>query len=197
MGMVVGTEIMCQKTNSLLAAQYAYRQKVGSGYLSAGIQAGIYQLAFDAGNLTLANDSVANNTVMIRTNFTDRSVFDFNAGLSWKGRHFFAGISVMHLTSPWFYAQSDSTPVAVASPDSIRRHIPRSYNFMASYNISSFYPLYIQPMILFQGTKALTQIQVTMKAIYKQKYSGGASWGKNDGYVFFAGAIFRDMEAGY
>jgi type IX secretion system PorP/SprF family membrane protein len=196
-GVILNTQTLGPKSNSILATQYAYRQKMGSGYLSAGIQAGIYRLTFDTGNLTLADDSATNNTAMIRTNFTDQRVFDFNAGLSWTGRHFFAGISAMHLTSPGFYILSDAAPVAVASSDSIRRHIPRSYNFMASYNISSFYPLDIQPMIWVQGTKAVTQIQVTMKAIYKQKYSGGASWVKNDGYVFFAGAIFRDMEAGY
>lgn len=196
-GIVVGTEITGSKRNSLLAAQYAYRQKVGNGYLSAGIQTGIYRLEFDAGNLRLANDSATNNTAMIRTNFTDKSVIDFNAGLSWKGRSFFVGISAMHLTSPWFYIQSDSALVAEVVSDSIRRHIPRSYNFTASCNISLFYPLDIQPMIWVQDTNAETQIRATMRAIYKQKYSGGASWVKNDGYVFFAGALIGDIEVGY
>lgn len=68
---------------------------------------------------------------------------------------------------------------------------------MASYNISLFYPLDIQPMIWVQGTNATTQIRATMRAIFRQKYSGGASWVKNDGYVFFAGALIRGVEIGY
>lgn len=197
MGLVVGTEIMGSKNNSLLSAQYAYRQKVGNGYLSAGVQAGIYRLAFDAGNLTLTSDSAANNTAMIRTNFTDKSVIDFNAGLSWNNRRLFLGVSAMHLSSPRFYTQGNSTLVTNVDSDSIRRHIPRSYNFIASYNIPLFYSLEIQPMIWVQGTNTATQIQATMRAIYKQKYSGGASWVKDDGYVFFAGARIRDIEVGY
>jgi len=196
-GIVVGTEITGSKRNSLLAAQYAYRQKVGNGYLSAGIQTGIYRLEFDAGNLRVANDSATNNTAMIRTNFTDKSVIDFNAGLSWNNRRLFLGVSAMHLSSPRFYTQGNSTLVTNVDSDSIRRHIPRSYNFIASYNIPLFYSLEIQPMIWVQGTNTATQIQATMRAIYKQKYSGGASWVKDDGYVFFAGARIRDIEVGY
>ena len=197
-GIVVSTEIMGSNNNSLLAAQYAYRQKVENGYLSAGVQAGIYRLAFDAVNLTLTSDSAANNTAMIRTNFTDKSVIDFNAGLSWKGQYFFVGVSAMHLSEPSFYAQPDSTTTNnEQTTDSIKYHIPRSYNFIASYNIPLFYSLEIQPMIWVQGTNTATQIQATMRAIYKQKYSGGASWVKDDGYVFFAGARILDIEVGY
>ena len=197
-GILMHTEAIGSKNNSLLAAQYAYRQAIGKGFLSAGVQVGIYRLAFDAGNLTLANDSTKNSTSMIRTNFTDKSVPDFNAGLSWSNRKLFLAISAMHLSEPSFYAQPDSTTTTNdQATDSIKYHISRSYNFIALYNIPLFYSFEIQPMIWILATKAETRIQATMKAIYKQKYSGGASWVKNDGYVFFAGAIIRDIEAGY
>ena len=198
LGVILNTQTIGTKNNSLIAVQYAYRQQIRKGFISIGVQAGIYRLAFDAGNLTLTDDSTKNNTAMIRTNFTDKSAPDFNAGLSWNNRRLFLAISAMHLSEPSFYAQPDSTTTTnEQTTDSIKYHIPRSYNFIASYNIPLFYSLEIQPMIWIQATKAETRIQGTMKAIYKQKYSGGASWVKNNGYVFFAGAIIRDIEAGY
>ncbi|WP_298648173.1 type IX secretion system membrane protein PorP/SprF, partial [uncultured Proteiniphilum sp.] len=44
---------------------------------------------------------------------------------------------------------------------------------------------------------SMTQVQATLRLEYNKRFSGGASWRLDDGYVLFAGATIRDVELGY
>lgn len=196
-GVALFSENIGQARNNLLAGQYAFRKKIGNGSFGIGFQAGIHQLNFDAGSIHLTTDSARNNTRMIRADMIEQKIVDLNTGISWSGKNFYAGASVLHLTEPGFYAKRDSTIISDVHTDSTRTHIPRSYNFTAACNIPLFYPLEIQPIIRIQSDLSVIQVQTTLRLVYDKKFSGGASWVKDDGYVFFAGAVIQGVEAGY
>ncbi|MDD3788147.1 MAG: PorP/SprF family type IX secretion system membrane protein, partial [Petrimonas sp.] len=196
-GIVAFSENIGRTRNNLLAAQYAFRRKIGKSSLAFGVQAGMYNLTFDAGSLHTTTDSIKNNIPVIRANMTEKKALDLNAGISWSGRSFYTGLSALHLTEPWFYARRDSIAASDAHTDSTRLHIPRSFNFIAAYNIRLFNPLEIQPMVWIQSDLAVTKVQATLRLVYNNKFSGGASWVKDDGYVFFAGAVIQGIDAGY
>lgn len=197
-GLVVFSENMGNVRNSLLAAQYTFKKQFGKSFLNFGIQAGMNDLKFDAGSIRFITDSTRNNTRSTDVDPAEKRVLELNAGISWTNRNVFAGISVLHINQPTFYAQKDTVLSEDIQTDSLRSSIPRSYNFIAGCNITLPNPLYeIQPMVWIQSDLTTTQVQATLRMVYRKKYSGGVSWRRNDGYVFFAGATIRDMEIGY
>lgn len=193
---VVYNESVGELRNSLLAAQYSFRKEIGKGFLNIGLQAGVYDLNFDAGSKHIFADSLQHSRGILRVNPTDKQVIDLNAGISWTGKSFFAGISAMHINQPRFYARNDFLSVDIQS-DSAMSVIPRTYNLMAGYNITLFHPLEIQPMVWVHTDLDIIQVQTTLRMEYNKKFSGGASWRLDDGYVLFAGAVIRDIELGY
>lgn len=194
-GLVVYNETVGKLRNSLLAAQYSFKKEIGEGFLHIGLQAGLYDLHFDAGSKHIFEDSIQYRKGTLRVNPTEKQPIDLSAGISWTGKAFFAGVSATHLNQPRFYTQADSLSADIQS-DSARSFIPRSYNFMAGYNIRLFHPLEIQPTVWVQANRDKTLVMATLRMEYNKKFSGGASW-SNDGYAFFAGAVIRDIELGY
>ena len=198
MGVLTYSENVGYVRNSLLAAQYTLKTKLGKGYFNAGLQAGFYDLNFDAGNIRFFNDSTKNNLTTVKVNPTDKQVLDISAGISYTGKKFFAGASAVHINEPTFFAVNDSLSNVDIQSDSALTKIPRSYNFMAGYNITLPNPLFeIQPMVFVQSDLSYTRVQATLRAVYKKQFSGGASWVKDDGFVFFAGSVIQGVEAGY
>lgn len=195
-GLVAYTETVGELRNSLLAAQYSLKKEIGKGFLNIGLQAGVYDLKFDAGSKYIFTDSLQYGRGMLKVNPADKQVIDLNAGISWTGKYIFAGLSAMHINQPRFYAHNDSLSADLQS-DSTLSTIPRSYNLMAGYNITLFHPLEIQPMVWVQTDFSMTQVQATLRLEYNKRFSGGASWRLDDGYVLFAGATIRDVELGY
>lgn len=180
--------------NSLLAAQYTYRQKFGKGMLNIGVQAGTYALNFDAASINLSADSAKNNRKIIKANLTDKKTVDLNAGISWTTNNFHIGAAVMHINQPSFYF----IPSENTANDSTFSKIAVSYNFMAGCNITAFHPLFeIQPAVLLLTNFTNTRLQTILRMVYNKKYSAGASWNRNEGYSFFAGAVIENVEVGY
>lgn len=195
-GLVVYNETVGELHNSLLAMQYSFKKEIGESFLNLGLQAGAYDLNFDAGSKSIGDNSPQNSQGILKVNPTDRKVIDLNAGISWTGKAFFAGLSVMHLNQPRFYTHNDSLSADLQS-DSARSSIPRSYNLMAGYNIRLFHPLEMQPMVWVQANHDRTFVVATLRMEYNKKFSGGASWKINDGYLLFAGTTFREVTLGY
>ncbi len=195
-GIVASSEQMGSLRNTLLAGQYSFRQAWGSGALQLGLQGGIYSLQYDAGSLHLIPGGEPYERGTLQVNPAERQLADLNAGIAWSG-HFYAGLSVLHLTQPAFDAVPDSIAAIGLQSDSARSSIPRSWHLLARYNIRLFSPLEIQPMVRVQSDLSVTQVQATLRLKYDKRFSGGVSWLSDDGYAFFAGATLQGLELGY
>lgn len=174
--------------NTQLTAQYSFKKKIGNGFLNIGIQAGIYDLNFDAGSITTNTDSLQTNQVIIHANTTEKQVADFSTGISWTSNRFYAGVSLMHINQARFY---------ITDTDSAQSLIPRTLNFMTAYNIKPNNSLEIQPMVSIYASSSQSIAQTTLRVEYNKKLSGGASWISNNGYSFFAGANIKGLRLGY
>ncbi len=194
-GIAVYSEQMGSLRNTLLAGQYSYRREMGQGALQIGLQAGIYSLKFDAGSRDIITGEDYRKP-LLRVNSADKQLPDLNAGIAWSGRQGFAGLSMLHITQPRFYASSDSVTTDLQN-DSARTTIPRSINFMAGYNIGLIYPLVLQPMVWVQSDFSETVVQATLRLEYDKRFSGGFSWSPGNGYVVFGGTTIQGLEMGY
>ena len=196
-GLIAYSENVGELRNTLLAAQYSYIIKTGVGFLHIGFQAGLSDINYDAGNIVIVTDPLQAGQGSVRVNPADRQVPDLNAGISWRGRKVYAGLSAMHINQPAFYAFSDSVTSIDLQTDSLRSVIPRSYYFMAGYNIKLIHPFEIEPMVWVQHNRYETLLQATLRMVYGKRFSGGLSWRADDGYGFFAGVNLHGVEMGY
>ncbi len=202
-GLVVYTENFDQMRNTLYAGQYAYKQKLGKGYLNIGVQAGMYELNFDPASYTLLPDSTANAQNSILVNPTTKKAFDLNAGISWTSKNVYLGISATHLTQPDYYSVNDTVAQSIeqgnhVAGDSTRSRIPRTYYFSGGCNIRVPGTLFdVRPMVWVQTDFKGVKGQASMLFAYNNRFSLGAAWRYEDGYSFFAGANIQGVELGY
>ena len=205
-GVLVLTENIGELRNPNLAAQYSFIQPIGNGTLNIGLQAGVYDLNYDAGALILTTDSLQKNNKKIMANPTKKQLADFSAGLSWSSKNFYSGLSIMHINQPHFYSiprlEEIKNETAIPNEnsvleDSFKTNIPRTYFLTAQYNISLFNSLKIEPMISVMSNKIQTYFQATLRLEHGNKYSGGFSYISDYGYTFFAGATIRGAQLGY
>ncbi len=211
--------------NTLMAIQYSFKQEIGDGFLNLGLQAGVYDIAFYAGD---RNNNTVNSLLSSqagdKTVRSDNKLFDAGAGVSWTATSFFVGFSLLHINQPKLQPYnreiaSGNTgelplpsdlhqpsghpqPSVLSQPstgsnDSLVSRIPRSYNLMAGYNIQRFQPLEIQPMVWLQNSSGKTTVDATLRLKYDKKLSAGASWRIDHGYVIFAGLVIKGVEVGY
>ncbi len=191
-GVTLYNESIGDLHNSLLAFQYSWKKRIGTNYLNVGLQAGVYDLHFDAESKTFFEEE-PHNRKTVKVTPVDKQVIDLNAGISWTGETLFVSLSTLHITQPRFYTHPDFN----MQSDSAQSVITRSLNLMTGYNITHFYPLEIQPLLWVLTDLNTTQVQATLRMEYNKKFSGGASWRKDDGYHFFVGNVFHGAEWGY
>ncbi len=196
-GLIASSENVGELRNTLLAAQYSYIIKTGGGSLHLGLQAGLSDINYDAGSIALFADSLLAGRGSVKVSPADRQVPDIGAGISWRGSKAYAGLSVMHINQPSFYAFSDSVLAVDLQSDSVQSVIPRSYNFMAGCNIRLIHPFEIEPMLWVLHNRHQTLVQATLRMIYDKRFSGGVSWRGDDGYGIFAGVDLQGLEMGY
>lgn len=197
-GVTAFSETVGLFTNSSISGQYTYKQFFGKNTLNIGLQGAMHSIGFDASGIKLvAGDSTSTSTNTgenkngnsqgISSAEAGGQTFDLSAGISWIAKNYFIGISATHLLQPTFDLSENTTS-----------RIYRAYYFMAGCNIQLTNPLYeIQPMTMVKSDIGITQVEATTRLVYNKKFSGGASWRLNDGFVFFIGAKIKGIEAGY
>lgn len=90
-------------TNQALYAQYAYRQKLGSGYLSAGIDLGFVNVGFKGDSINLSkmqDDYHETNDQALPSGSKSDMKFDMGVGVYYTAPTWWAGISYSHVTQP-------------------------------------------------------------------------------------------------
>jgi len=200
--------------------QYAWKKKMFKGDFSIGIQGGSITESFDGTNAHPADpndpsgdDYHSATDEAIPTTLVSGHGIDGSVGIFFtkEKEKWFAGLSVNHLLKP-----------TINLDDSHTYEIPRSYYFVAGYNIQLNNPLlelrptmllktmemsslYLTSDSLTEVVKANTlramlqnsQIDVSVRMVYDKKFWGGLTWRYGDAVVLMFGGTFKSIEAGY
>ncbi|HOO95884.1 MAG TPA: PorP/SprF family type IX secretion system membrane protein [Proteiniphilum sp.] len=180
--------------NSLLAAQYSYILPTRHGNLHFGLHAGIHDLAFDEGSSRISGNDNESTLPSYIVEGVKRQLADLGAGIAWQNQNGYAGLSLLHLNQPHFYAQNDTLDL---QSDSLKSIIPRTIHFMAGYNIRLSHSFAIVPMVWVQTGSGYSHLQTTLRAVIVDRFSGGLYWRSGDGYGFFAGTTLKGIELEY
>jgi len=197
---------------SVYSGQYAWKKKMLKGTFSAGIQVGYISQSFDGTKVDIPEDDYhSQDDEAIPKTLVSGNSIDASAGLFFSKEKWFAGLSVNHLLAP-----------TLTLTDNYVFDIPRSYYFVAGYNIRLSNPLLeLRPTLLVKTMemsslyldgdsllekvqtnmlKAMimnTQVDVSMRMVYNKQFWGGLSWRKGDALTLMFGGKFKMIEAGY
>ena len=209
-------------SSTVFAGQYAWKKKLFKGDLSLGIQVGYLQQSFDGANKDLlmdipdSEDHSAEDEGIPKSKVSGSSI-DASFGIFYSKPKWYVGLSVTHLLAPQLdLGESDSESGGYYA------EIPRSYYFMAGYNIQLNNPLIeLRPSILLKTMemsslhvapdslsekineemlKAMMknfQVDVSLRVLYKKQFSAGLSWRNDDALKLSLGAKIKIIEIGY
>jgi len=199
--------------------QYAWKKKLLKGDFSIGIQGGSIAQSFDGSKVELAPKDGEGGELPGSTGeaFPAGTVsghsIDGSIGFFYSKdkEKWFAGLSVNHLLKPNINLDENHT-----------FEIPRSYYFVAGYNIQLNNPLlelrptvllktmemsslYLDPDSLTERVETNTlkamlrnsQADVSIRMIYDKKFWGGLTYRYGDAIVLMLGGKFKSIEAGY
>lgn len=187
-GLVVFTEGIGLFQNTHVAGQYAYKQKLFGGTLSAGIQIGIVNQSFDGTGVYFPTTDYhqQEDQAIPRTQVSGMGL-DMNFGLYYTHKKFYIGLGATHLTQP-----------EIQLDEYAYTYISGTYNLTGGYNIQFSNPLYeLQPSTFLKTDMQSFQADVTARLIYNKMFNGGLSWRVNESVVVLLGATFGNIRVGY
>jgi len=197
---------------SVISGQYAWKKQMLKGNFSVGLQVGYINQTFDGTKVEIPQDDYHTQTdPAIPTSKVSGKSIDAALGLYFEKPKFNVGLSVNHLLAP----KLDISEQYIFD-------IPRTYYLTGGYKIPLSNPdIVLQPSFLLKTMemstvyldedslvekvetntlKAMmrnTQIDVSVRMIYNDKFFGGLSWRNSDAIVVLLGGKFKMIEAGY
>ena len=157
-------------TNQALYVQYAYRQKVGKGYLSVGVDLGFVNVGFkgDSVNLSRMGDEYHDaNDPVVPTGSKSGMKFDMGAGIYYAASNWWVSGSYSHVTRPvveWD-DQSDVTLVGTM-------YLAGGY----SHRFKNHRDWQLQPSLLVMSDFRSWDVNLTMLCEYKERYRWGLGY---------------------
>ena len=173
-------------THQRLAVQYAYKQKLLVGTLSIGLQVGMLSEKFKGSGLDL---EVPDDPAFTQTDATGTAL-DLAAGLYYKHRQWYAGVSVMHATAP-----------SIELGDRTILDVSRTYYLTGGYNIRLRNPLFtIHPSVLARYDGVGYRVDVTGRVKYeheKKMFYAGVAYSPTNSVTAMIGGNFHGISLGY
>lgn len=162
-------------TTQSLYAQYAYRQKLGKGYLSAGVDLGFINVGFrgDSVNLGKMGDEYhdASDEALPRASKSGMK-FDMSAGLLYSTPVWWVGASYSHITGPridWSDGTSGtSQEIRVAGT----MYITGGYHF----RLKNYREWVLTPSAMVMTDFASWDVNLTLMCDYKDRYRWGLGY---------------------
>ena len=173
-----------------MAAQYAYRKKIGKGMLSAGLQAGLINETF-RGDSVRVNESEGDDPIIARMAVNGKSL-DLAFGLYYATDKYYVGIASSHLLAP-----------TLNLDENMEMQVDRIYNLTAGYNIQTKNPLIdLQPSLFVLTNLQMAAGDITARIVYNKMYNGGLGVRINDmagvnAVIFYLGADIKSFRLGY
>ena len=169
-----------------LVAQYAYKQPLFGGILSVGIQAGLLSEKFKGSALDLEDPT---DDAFTKTDDNGTAV-DLSAGLYYQHGPWYAGLSVLHATTP-----------SVELGERAIYNISSSYYLTGGYNIRLNNPLLtIHPSMLvrYDGTAYRGDITCRLKYTHDNRVLyAGVGYSPTNSVTAFIGGLFHGVMLGY
>ncbi len=173
-------------THQRLAVQYAYKRRLFGGTISVGIQVGMLSEKFKGSELDLKDET----DQALTTTDVNGTALDLAAGLYYKHRLWYAGISVMHATAP-----------SVELGERSIIDISRTYYLTGGYNIQLRNPFFsIHPSVLARTDGVGYRVDVTTRVKYeheKKRFYAGVAYSPNNSVTALIGGNFHGVSIGY
>ncbi|MBQ7513706.1 MAG: type IX secretion system membrane protein PorP/SprF [Prevotella sp.] len=169
-----------------LAVQYAYKHKLFGGTISVGLQVGMLSEKFKGSELDLEQDQ---DDAFTKTDVNGMAM-DVSAGIYYKHRNWYAGVSVLHATAPTIELGERSI-----------YEMKRQYYLTGGYNIKLRNPfLTIHPSVLAHTDGSAYRVDVTTRVKYthdqKMLYAGVA-YSPSNSVTALIGGNFHGITLGY
>ena len=173
-------------THQRLAVQYAFKQRLFGGILSIGVQVGMLSEKFKGSQV----DVEQTGDPAFSTSDVTGTALDLAAGLYYKHRLWYAGVSVMHATAP-----------SIELGDRSIFDVSRSYYFTGGYNIQLRNPLLsIHPSVLARTDGVGYRVDVTGRVKYeheKRLFYAGVAYSTANTVTALIGGNFHGISLGY
>ena len=175
-------------TTTYLNAPLNFSSKVWGGRLAVGVQPGFINQTFAGGDVYIPSGEAWDaSDDAIPTGDVSGMAFDLGAGLYYERSGYYAGVGALHLLASEIeldqYAYTEMT---------------RTYYFHAGGNIPLKRTLFIlQPSVLVKSTIQFTQVDITFRTLWDNRFWGGISYRPGDAVVLMVGADIEHIRVGY
>ena len=172
-------------THKRFGLQYAYQPKLLGGRLSVGVQIAMLNETFDGSKVEVIDD----DPVFTKSS-VNGSVFDFGLGLYYRRRNWYAGFSVLHLTSP-----------RVELGEKNQFDINATYYLTGGYNIQLRNPFFsIQTSVLGRTDGVAWRGDISGRLQYsheKRHLYAGLTYSPTTSVTFQLGGVIKGIRLGY
>lgn len=157
-------------TNQALYVQYAYRHKIGKGYLSVGVDLGFVNVGFkgDSVNLSQMGDEYHDaNDPVVPMGSKSGMKFDMGAGIYYATSNWWVSGSYSHLTRPKIDWDDNSDVTLIGT-----MYVAGGY----SYRLKNHRDWQLQPSAMVMSDFRSWDVNLTMMCEYKDRYRWGLGY---------------------
>lgn len=173
-------------SHKIFSIQYAYKHKLLGGVISAGVQIGMISEGFDGSEVDLEDDD---DPAFPSSDVTGTGI-DISAGLYYTHGNWYAGLSVLHATSP-----------SIDIGDEQTFSIDRTFYLTGGYNIRLRNPLLtVDPTVLVRTDGTAYRVDITGRLTYTRDSKvmyGGLSYSPTNSVTILLGGDFHGIRIGY
>lgn len=169
-------------------AQLDYSLNLWGGRLAIGVQPGFVNQSFSGGDVFIpSGDAWDSSDPSIPHSDVSGKGFDLGLGLYYEWGKWYGGIGLQHLNG----AELELADYAYSQ-------LEKTLYFHAGGNIPLKRTLFIlQPSVLVKTTFQFTQYDITLRALWNQKFWGGISFRPSDAVILMVGANIGAVSLGY
>ena len=162
-------------TTQSLYAQYAYRQKLGKGYLSVGVDLGFVNVGFkgDSVNLSKMGDDYHDaNDPMLPAGSKSGMKFDMGVGLYYSTPVWWVGASYSHVTRPQIDWSDGTTGVEQIVTLFGTMYVTGGYHF----RLKNYREWVLTPSAMVMSDFRSWDVNLTLMCDYKDRYRWGLGY---------------------
>ena len=162
-------------TTQSLYAQYAYRQKLGKGYLSVGVDLGFVNVGFkgDSVNLSQMGDEYHDtNDPAVPTGSKSGMSFDLGVGVYYSTPIWWVGASYSHLTRPQVDWSDGTTGTEQKVTLVGTMYVTGGYHF----RLKNYKEWVLTPSAMVMSDFASWDVNLTLMCDYKDRYRWGLGY---------------------